>query len=427
MQTDGRNTVVFIESAAAMGGVQYSTLYLVQALDKLRWRPIVVCPTQGELTRACTEAGVETEIVSYSGWWSTSVSITQRVRLPNPFAWVRDFFSIARTARKLERFLAELSPNLVVTKGLSAHFIGGLAARKLGIPCVWHAQDFISERNLGIYRHIFSAAARRLPQHIIVDGEPIQRQLPRSLRSRTTVIHNGIDTNRFKAGHSGSVVRDELGIPKDHIVVGHVGRLTSWKGQHYLIEAFARLAGNYPNVTLLLVGAPVFADDAYEQRLRDMAAGSGFQDRIKFRIDQRELERVLEAMDIFAFTSVEKDTSPLSLLSAMSSGLPIVAFDIEGVRELAGREDCFRTVPVGETKSLAESLQNLIGNEKDRLRLGQAARQAVIRNFSLEQHVKQVESVLVQASALSPTANTEKNEYAVVGEERDATSRAIPA
>jgi glycosyltransferase involved in cell wall biosynthesis len=306
---------------------------------------------------------------------------------------------------------------LVVTKGLSAHFFGGLAARKLDIPCVWHAQDLISERSLGIYRRAFGRAARWLPDQIIADGRSIAEQLPRSLRSLVTVIPNGVDIDVFRPGLDGSGVRQELGIPGDHLVVGQVGRMTPWKGQHYLIEAFARIADDYPMASLLLAGAPVFDNDSYQRRLLSMAAGFGLQDRIKFAGYRHDLPNVLAAMDIFAFTSTEKDTSPLALLSAMSCGLPIVAFDIQGVKELMTNGPCLLT-PVGDIAELAASLKTLIDDEGLRHRLAVNVRQEVVNKLSLDLHTARIEQVFLK---LIGGAGVQRSDGGYAAEARRAT------
>jgi len=413
MQSETRKTLVFVECAAAMGGVQFSTLYLARDLDPSRWKPIVVCPEEGDLTRACRAAGVETHVLDQPRLWSTSVRLGA-ARLPNPAAWAWDACVIGRAVGRLRKFLIRCSPDLVVTKGLSSHFLGGLAARKLGISCVWHVQDFISERSLGIYRRAFGQAARWLPDQIIVDGGTIKSQLPKSLEPRITVIHNGVDTNVFRPGLDGSGVRHELGIPKNHLVVGHVGRITPWKGQHYLIEAFAQIAGERPKVSLLLAGSPVFDNDSYQRRLRNMAAHFGLEQRIKFAGYRHDLPNVLAAMDVFAFTSIEKDTSPLALLSAMACGLPIAAFDIAGVRELLAGEDQFLLVPVQDVGELGLALSNVLGNEEFRRNLGSAARTLAVTEFDLKKYTARIEYVFRET--LRRGQSSEKETLSEIGE-----------
>jgi glycosyltransferase involved in cell wall biosynthesis len=392
MKSESRKTVVFVESAAAMGGVQYSTLYLVRNLDPAQWRSIVVCPAEGDLTQACRDSGIEVHVLNQPRLWSTSVRVGS-ARLPNPAAWVWDAYLIGRTAKQLRRFLLQCAPDLVVTKGLSSHFLGGLAARKLRTPCVWHLQDFISERTFGIYRRVFGWAARFLPEQIIVDGNSIAEQLPQLLRPRITVVLNGVDTKVFRPSLDGTIVREELGIASGDLVIGNLGRITPWKGQHYLIEAFASIAAEHPNVTLLLVGSPVFDNDTYQRRLLKTVADLGLEGRVKLPGYRHDTANVLAAMDVFAFTSVEKDTSPLALLSAMSCGLPIVAFDIAGARELMADNDQLLLVPVADVARLGRALASVVANENLRRSLAAAARKQAVNEFDVEIYRDRIEQV----------------------------------
>src|SRR5258706_15887776 len=158
MKSEAPKTVVFVESAAAMGGVQFSTLYLAQTLNPAYWKPVVLFPKEGDLTRACRRYGIEVHVLPQPRLWSTSVRVGA-VRLPNPAAWAWDVALIAMAARRLREFFSQCSPDVVVTKGLSSHFLGGLATRELRIPCLLHVHDSISQPTLGTYRRAFRLAA----------------------------------------------------------------------------------------------------------------------------------------------------------------------------------------------------------------------------------------------------------------------------
>jgi glycosyltransferase involved in cell wall biosynthesis len=386
--------IVFVECAAAMGGVQFSTLYLVQHLDPARWKPIVVCPEEGDLINACRCLGIQAQVLEQPKLRSTSFRIGNDIRFPNPLAWLWDGVATLVAVRRLARFLQQTTPHLVVTKGLFSHFYGGMAARKLGVPCIWHVQDLISERFFGFYERAFGLAARLLPDRIIADGAAIGRQL-RCVEDRVSIILNGVDSNVFHPGIDGAGVRTELDLPDGAIVIGHVGRMTPWKGQHYLLEAFARIAREVPNAYLVFVGDPVFDTDSYQNKLLKLTADLGLADRVRFAGYRHNLAEVLASMDVFAFTSVEKDTSPLTLLSAMATGLPIVAFAIEGVRELIDEDEQLLLVRPRKTEALAELLLRLLSDPDLRRRLSTSVRRLAESEFSLERHVTNMEQVFV--------------------------------
>jgi glycosyltransferase involved in cell wall biosynthesis len=391
-QNDERRRVVFIEGAAAMGGVQFSTLYVAQNLSSDLWQPVVLCPQDGDLPAACRRLGIAVEILAQPKLRSTSFRIRNDVRLPNPAAWLWDGAAMLVTMLRVKRFLAKNKPSLVVTKGLFPHLYGSVPARSVGIPCIWHVQDLISERFFALYRRAFALTARLLPDHVIADGAAIARQLP-GLKNRTSVILNGVDCNVFRPGREASKTRQEFGVPADAFVIGHVGRMTPWKGQQYLLEAFAQVAAAAPRAYLVFVGDPVFDTDAYQRKLVELAARLGLTERVKFVGYRHDLPEVLAALDVFAFTSVEKDTSPLTLLSALAAGLPIVAFDIEGVRELVTEGKPLLLTPLKDLEALAAALLRLIAEPELRRRLGSLARRHAENNFSLEQHIARVEQI----------------------------------
>lgn len=385
--------LVFIESAAEMGGVEFSTLYLASHLDRRLWDVTVICPSEGSLASSCRAAGVAVRLVPLPRLLSTSFRVGHGdTRLPNPFAWAWNLCAALLAASRLRRCLLQTRPQVVVTKGIYAHFSGGMAARCLGIDCVWHLQDFISERFWGIQRRVFGLFSRFYPRAIVVDGTPIAHQLPRAIQQRVTVLLNGIDTALFHPGIDGQPVRSQFGISPEDLVLGHAARLTPWKGQHYLLEAFAVLAPRYPGLRLLLVGSPLFDNDAYERRLRARVTELGLGDRVIFTGFRRDLPQVLAAMDVFAHPSVEKDTSPLALLSAMAAGLPVAAFDIDGVREVLLDDGLL--VPVGNIPLLASAIERLVVDAELRERLGGRSRAAALARFSLERHIAGMQAVL---------------------------------
>jgi glycosyltransferase involved in cell wall biosynthesis len=121
----------------------------------------------------------------------------------------------------------------------------------------------------------------------------------------------------------------------------------------------------------------------------------GLQDRVIFAGYRRDVAQVLAAMDVLAYPSVEKDNCPLSLLEGMAAGLPVVAFDIPGVRlVLPGPEDGL-LVPVERVELLGQALLKVLTDDRLRGDLARGARRRVEEAFSLELHVKRFEEAFL--------------------------------
>lgn len=389
--------VALVDVSAKMGGVEFSTLYLAQRLDRARFRPLVICPEEGDLPQRCRENGVPVQIVTQPRLRSSSLRFGGR-RLPNPLSWLINAVLFVLIARRLARQLRRADAALVCTKGIFAHFYGGLAARLAGVACVWHVQDLIAERYGGLYMRLFGAAGRLLAAHLIADGTPIQAQWRAYLpATRLHLIYNGVDTAQFSPQVDGSALRAEWRADAQTLLIGNVARLTAWKGQAYLVRAFAQIAADFPHAKLVLVGAPVFDNDAFERSLRQLAAPLG--ERVIFAGFRWDLPQVLAALDIYAHVSVEKDTSPLSVVSAAASGKPIVCTAVEGVAELFVPDQTALIVPPKDEAALAEALRRLLSEAALRAALSAAVRQMALERLSLDQFARQCEAVFEKALA----------------------------
>ncbi len=384
-----------------MGGIQHTTFELAAHLDREAWNPIVICPEEGELTRACRSAGVEVRTLPVFRMCSTSFWINNQTKIPNPAAWLWNAGTILAMANRLAAFLTELQPDLVITKGLLCHFYGGLAASRAGVPCLWYVQDFISERFGGIYKHVFGWMASGVPTRIAAIGPQIIRQLPLALRDQSRVVYNPVDSAKFESAGPSDSIRRELGIPMDAILIGNAARLTPWKGQHHLIDAFRHVAAAEPKTKLLLIGGSLFGDEDYAGRLRKMVEDYRLGDRVIFAGHRQDVHKLLSAVDVFAYCALEKDICPLSLLEAMSAGLPIAAFGIEGVREAVRDQQEGLLTPAGNPKALSQALLTLIRNPALRSRLGQAARNRAHSDFSVSRHVSGMQQAFEDALAVA--------------------------
>jgi len=385
--------VAFIQQEARMGGVEFSTLNLATRLNRSRFTPLVICPSEGDLPRHCEERGIPVAIVPRPRLFSVGIQFGQHI-ITNPAALAFNAFAFLPAAVRLARFLRSHA-DLIVTKGMMAHFYGGLAARLAHLPCIWHIQDRVNEqRGFGLYPSILSWGARAFANRVIVDGEAIFKQLDPWARQKASVIYNGVDTEEFNPQVDGRSVRTEFNIPFDVPLIGTVARLVPWKGHHVFLDAIATLAGEFPEARFIIVGAPVFDTQEYANRLRTQAKQLGLEKRVCFAGFRWDLPQVLAALDIFVHPALEKDTSPLTVISAMASGKAIIASAVEGVREIIEHEREGLVVPPGDVEALAQAIRRLLTDPNLRHKLSQGARARAVQELSVNQSVRRVEEVL---------------------------------
>ncbi len=381
-----------------MSGVEFSTLNLARSLNSSRWAPIVVVPGEGDLSDRCKSAGVRYEILSLPKYLSVGIRVGRHTIL-NPVAFAVNAMALLYGAIQVLSYLRRERAVIVVTKGLPAHFFGGLGSALARIPCVWHVQDRVSERLGLIYPLVLSIAGRLLAKHIIADAESIRGQLSMCVPpDRISVIWNGVDTREYSPAIDGSTIRREWLIPKNEILIGVVARITPWKGQHLLLEAFAGLSIDNPSLRLVLVGTAMFDNDNYFNSLREYVRDRNLETKVVFAGFRWDLPQVYAAIDVFVHTAVEKDSTPLSVVSAMAAGKAIICPRIDGITELFREEEDGLLYPPGDVTMLEHQLKRLILDRDLATRLGKCAREKAVRELGLDIFTAKCEAVFSECA-----------------------------
>lgn len=151
----------------------------------------------------------------------------------------------------------------------------------------------------------------------------------RGVETHISVVPTGVQTRVFRDGE-GQGIRHEHGIPEDAYVVGHVGRLTPEKNLPFLAKGVARFMERRPHVHFLVVGS-----GPSEEEIANICMLHGVAGRLHFTgtLQGQQLVDAYHAMDVFAFAS-QSETQGLVIAEAMATGLPVIALDGPGVREV---------------------------------------------------------------------------------------------
>lgn len=164
------------------------------------------------------------------------------------------------------------------------------------------------------------------------------------------VVYNGIDVERYCRGAAAPLPRRELGLADGQFVVGFVGRLHRQKSPGTLLEAAALLRADCPELRLLLIG-----DGPLEASLREQARRLGLEELVRFLPPRADLERVYPCMDGLALPSLWEGL-PMVLLEAGAAGIPVIASDAPGNREVVAHGETGLLFPAGDAGALAAAL-----------------------------------------------------------------------
>jgi sugar transferase (PEP-CTERM/EpsH1 system associated) len=359
-----------------IGGAEKVLSHLLSRLDRDRFAPAVACLYGGD--------GPVADEIRSLGIPVTDLGMTAKWRLD---AFVR-----------LYRLLHRQRPTILHTWMFHANVPGRVLGRLAGVPIVISSERTMGQE--GGVRRWLNRITGPLPDRVACVSESVAEFAAQTIGippAKLAVIPNGIPLEDFQPGDRSSA-RVDLGIPLRVIVAGTVGRLQPVKGTSYLLEAWSRLASDYPDAILLLVGGgPQQA--ALEKKGRRL----GISERVRFLGNRADVPDLLRGMDVFVLPSLWEGM-PNAALEAMAVGLPVVATAVGGTSEVVVDGVTGLLVPPSDPDALAQSIARLLCDPDLRYKMGQAGRERVVNHFSVERTVEQTarlyEQLLVEKGIL---------------------------
>jgi glycosyltransferase involved in cell wall biosynthesis len=293
---------------------------------------------------------------------------------------------------ELWQLFRRLRPDIVHTHNPKPGLYGRLAARAAGVPAVVNTVH-------GLYASPEDRASRRAVVYALEraaslcsGAELVQNPEDLDVLARLGVpshklvlLGNGIDLQRFRpaADEDGRRrARADLGlgvdVGVDDVVVGIVARLVWQKGFQELFAAAERLRDTNPNVTFVVVGgADPDKADAISPQEQAAAARRG---RIVFAGSRDDMEHVYRGFDLFVLPSY-REGFPRSAMEAAATGLPVVASDIRGCRQVVSHGKTGMLVPLHDTVRLTSAIEELATDSPLRWRMGAAGRHKAETEF----------------------------------------------
>jgi glycosyltransferase involved in cell wall biosynthesis len=350
----------------------------------------------GPQLRAFGEAGYEvigisapgTHVAEVEAWGVTHVAAEHLTRSMAPH---RDVLALA----ELTRLFRRLRPDIVHTHNPKPGVYGRLAARAAGVPVIVNTvhglyalpQDPWPKRSLvyGLERLAATCSHAELVQN--PEDIPTLRRL-RVPPDRLHLLGNGIDLARFDPSivddTERQAARVELGAAPGDVVVGLVGRLVLEKGYAEVFEAARLVRARRPEVHFAVIG-PVDPDKA--DAIPGAAIEAAEADGVRFLGLRRDIERLYAGMDLYVLAS-HREGFPRSAMEAAAMGLPVIATDIRGCRQVVDHGTTGLLVPVHDAVALARGIELLVEDPARRRAMAAAARRKAAAEFDQKHQIE---------------------------------------
>ena len=366
--------VFFLVDSLHVGGTETQAVELARRLDPARYQVTLGClRVRGPLLARLEGSAVSLMECYPSGGVDSLSGIYQMLRLA--------------------RFLRRNRFHIVHTHDLWSNLLGIPAGRLARVPVVISSRrdlahlSWYTPRRRKILRHLQS-----LSSAVLVNSGQIREQLvgedgfsPELIR----VVHNGIDLDRFR-----NAVRDREGLfpglENCTLVVNVANMHGDIKGQPTLIKAARQVCSKFPQVRFVLVG-----DGARRAEFESMATEFGLKQNFLFLGQRQDIPELLACCDMAVLPS-RAEGFPNALLEYMAAGLPTVATDVGGNREIIQHGVNGLLAATGNHEALAKSILYLLENPAAATELAHAGRERVRRDFSFERLIANVDAMYTQ-------------------------------
>ncbi len=378
--------VIHVITRLIVGGAQENTIASVLGLRRIPGIEVELIsgPSTGP------EGSLQSQVESHPG------ILTIIPELVRPIAPIKDWIAF----NKLKRQFRAKKPQIVHTHSGKAGLLGRAAAARAGVPVIIHTihgpsfGPFLNPAGNLLFRRAEKWAGRRTTHFVVVADAMKDQYLAAGIgrQEQYTRIFSGFDLQPFTTARNDLKVRRKYSIEPGDIVVGKIARLFKLKGHDDLFAVAPQLVSAMPQLKFLLIG-----DGEWRERFQKRAQTLGMEKNFIFTglVAPAEVPSHIGICDMVVHLS-HREGLARALPQAMAAGLPVVAYDCDGAREVFIDNETGFLIPFGERNLLTQRILTLARDSELRHTLGRCGQQLVSTRFSVEKMVSDLHELYLK-------------------------------
>ncbi len=358
--------VVHLVEELGIGGLEKVLVTIALNLNKEKYNVSVWCVNKGGFfADKLAEEGIDVKILNIS---------TSR----NPIAIYR-----------LYKLLKHYKIDIIHTHAYSAGTVGRISAFLARVPVIISHNHSV-HNYYNKYYHLVEWALSLITDRIICVSDIVNKFANETQginAERLMTIYNG--TNDIYPVHRNVTIKlkEELGVPPEHTVIGTITHMEEHKGVLYLIQTASYLLKSRKDLIFLLVG-----DGAQEKELRKLSANLNIEKNVLFTGERSDIPEILSLIDIFILPSLREGLG-LSILEAMASGRPVIATNVGGIPEVVTDGVSGILVPPKNPEALQDAMVELLDDKEKQETMGFNGKRIYSERFNFRTMVDKIEEL----------------------------------
>lgn len=367
------NILFLIDYLHDSGGTETHLAHLATCLNKKQFNCSIVTFSLGEgaLSQRIRKAGVNLTEIPVARYYTWN-------------AW--------RQGLTLSRVIKERRIDIVQTFHIKSDCYGALVAKLSGVGAIVSSKRDIGDLKNN-WQFFLNRLARRIVNRYIVVAGAVGKVVQRKEKvpaEKIVTIYNGVDLARFHppSPEDRQAARAKLGFTAEDFVVGTVAWLRPEKNYRIFFQALASLKAQIKELKVVVVGGGDFL-----AQFQELIAGPGVAPWIFFAGHVQDVRPFLRPLDVACLVPGSNEGFSNAILEKMAMGLPLIATDVGGNTEAILDGDNGLIIPPNNVDALAQSLLALYRTPERRKAMGRCSRQRIEEKFSLDQMLRQHESL----------------------------------
>lgn len=296
-----------------------------------------------------------------------------------------------RKIRELEKIKRRLQPDILHCHGFRAGLIGRLSQGQAGCRLVYSIHNFVTYGRGSLGKKVLAGFERwsyRRTHAVICVSQALRDHMVFDIGLSPERIHVVYNSKpNWKAKGDGQKIKNMYGLDKNHILIGTAARLIPTKGMHLMLEAAPGILMQHPKVIFMIAGS-----GPEETRLRALAEQLGISDHVRFLGHVSHMQDFFPALDIFILPSLTEGFG-ITILEAMSFGLPIIAASTGGIPELVNNGINGILVRPNSVQEIQKAILGFLKDPQNAKKYGRQAAIDIQRGFSSEAMVSRINSI----------------------------------
>ncbi|MDA9106943.1 glycosyltransferase family 4 protein [Flavobacteriaceae bacterium] len=304
-----------------------------------------------------------------------------RKKYLNPLGLINRLVANIKAIKFLSKYIKDRSIDLVYTN-TSTILCGGIAAKKNGVPSIFHVHEIPTGNQL--YEFLSGKIINRYSSKVLTVSNSVKKHWLKYIHDKKIErIYNGVV---FKK--TDSLIKLEK--DQDDFVITSVARIIPYKGHGYLIDIANELIKKSSKFKFLIVGDTLSSYASYQKSVIQKVKDLGLENQIKFLGFREDVSSILKQSELFIHPAISPDPLPTVLFESLHNDLPSVATNLGGAIEILDNGNNGLLIPYNDPKKAANLINEYCANTKLQKKHLENSKKNFKINFSSESFSKNI-------------------------------------